>query len=79
MVCVSRCDSHLCNNARRIGQNGLLRIMLLALVWEASGQFYYRGGPMFGFYSNQLGCLGSLVVSLIGTAILILAVRSCAG
>jgi len=25
---------------------------------------------MFGFYSNQLGCIGSIVVSLIGTAIL---------
>jgi hypothetical protein len=34
---------------------------------------------MFGFYSNQLGCLGSLIVSLIGTAILILVIRSCSG
>jgi uncharacterized membrane protein YeaQ/YmgE (transglycosylase-associated protein family) len=34
---------------------------------------------MFGFYSNQLGCLGSLIVSLIGTVILILVIRSCSG
>ena len=34
---------------------------------------------MFAFYSNQLGCLGSLVVSIIGTIILILVIRSCAG
>jgi hypothetical protein len=27
---------------------------------------------MFGFYSNRLGCLGSIVVSLIGTLILAL-------
>jgi hypothetical protein len=32
---------------------------------------------MFAFYSNRLGCLGSIVVSLIGTALVILAVRSC--
>jgi hypothetical protein len=34
---------------------------------------------MFAFYSNKLGCLGSLVVSIIGTIILILVIRSCAG
>jgi uncharacterized membrane protein YeaQ/YmgE (transglycosylase-associated protein family) len=34
---------------------------------------------MFAFYSNQLGCLGSLIVSIIGTIILILVIRSCAG
>jgi hypothetical protein len=27
---------------------------------------------MFGFYSNRLGCIGSIVVSLIGTLILAL-------
>ena len=27
---------------------------------------------MFGFYSNRLGCLGSIMVSLIGTLILAL-------
>jgi hypothetical protein len=25
---------------------------------------------MFGFYSNRLGCIGSILVSLIGTLIL---------
>jgi hypothetical protein len=34
---------------------------------------------MFAFYSNKLGCAGSLVVSIIGTIILILVIRSCAG
>jgi hypothetical protein len=34
---------------------------------------------MFAFYSNRLGCIGSLIVSLIGTVILILMFRSCAG
>ncbi len=28
-------------------------------------------GPMFFFFSNRLGCLGSLMVSLIGTALVI--------
>jgi hypothetical protein len=32
---------------------------------------------MFGFFSNRLGCLGSLAVSAIGTALLILLERSC--
>ena len=27
---------------------------------------------MFGFYSNRLGCLGSLLVSAIGTVVLII-------
>ncbi len=28
--------------------------------------------PVFAFFSSRLGCLGSLLVSLIGTAILVL-------
>ena len=27
--------------------------------------------PMFGFFSNRLGCLGSLAVSLIGSLVVI--------
>jgi hypothetical protein len=34
---------------------------------------------MFGFYSNQLGCFGSLVVSIIGTILLVVLIRSCNG
>jgi len=34
---------------------------------------------MFAFFSNRLGCLGSLVVSLIGTAILALLMWSLFG
>jgi hypothetical protein len=32
---------------------------------------------MFAFYSNRLGCLGSIIVSLIGTAVVIVLIRSC--
>ncbi len=34
---------------------------------------------MFGFYSNQLGCFWSIVVSVIGTILLIVVIRSCSG
>jgi hypothetical protein len=34
---------------------------------------------MFAFYSNRLGCLGSLAVSAVGTLLLILLIRSCSG
>jgi len=34
---------------------------------------------MFGFYSNQLGCLGSIVVSVIGTVVLVALMRGCSG
>jgi hypothetical protein len=33
---------------------------------------------MFGFFSSRLGCLGSLVVSIVGTVLLMLVMRSCA-
>jgi hypothetical protein len=26
---------------------------------------------MFAFYSNRLGCIGSIVISLVGTAVLV--------
>jgi hypothetical protein len=32
---------------------------------------------MFAFFSNRLGCLGSIAVSVIGTIILLLLMRSC--
>ena len=34
---------------------------------------------MFVLFSNRLGCLGSIVVSVIGTVLLILLFRACAG
>jgi hypothetical protein len=37
-----------------------------------------RFGGMFGFFSSRLGCLGSLLVSAIGTIILIVLMRGCA-
>jgi hypothetical protein len=33
---------------------------------------------MFGFFSNRLGCIGSITVSLLGTVIIVLLERSCA-
>ncbi len=33
---------------------------------------------MFAFFSNKLGCLGSLLVSVIGSILLVLLLRSCA-
>ena len=33
---------------------------------------------MFAFYSNRLGCLGSIAVSIIGTILLVVLLRSCA-
>jgi len=29
------------------------------------------------FFSNRLGCLGSIAVSIVGTALLLLLMRSC--
>jgi hypothetical protein len=34
---------------------------------------------MFAFFSSRLGCLGSLAVSIIGTVLLMLLMRACAG
>jgi hypothetical protein len=36
-------------------------------------------GPatMFAFFSNRLGCLGSIAVSIIGTVLLIVLMRGC--
>jgi hypothetical protein len=33
---------------------------------------------MFGFFSNRLGCIGSIAVSLLGTVLVVLLERSCA-
>ena len=34
-----------------------------------------REARVFAFYSNRVGCLGSIVVSIIGTIVLIVLVR----
>jgi hypothetical protein len=39
--------------------------------WPCTGQ------GMFGFFSTRLGCLGSLVVSVVGSALLMLLARGC--
>jgi hypothetical protein len=33
-----------------------------------------QGTPMFVFYSNRLGCAGSILLSLVGTAVLVLVI-----
>ncbi len=35
------------------------------------------GSGMFVFFSNRSGCLGSLLISLVGTAVLFLVLYSC--
>jgi len=34
---------------------------------------------MFAFFSNRLGCFGSIAVSVIGTIILLVLMRGCSG
>jgi hypothetical protein len=34
---------------------------------------------MFAIYTNRLGCIGSILVSIVLSAVLMLALRSCAG
>jgi hypothetical protein len=34
---------------------------------------------MFGFFSSKVGCIGSIVVSIIGTLILMALMRGCSG
>jgi len=34
---------------------------------------------MFAFFSNKTGCLGSIVISVIGTIILLFVMRACTG
>jgi hypothetical protein len=36
----------------------------------------YRAA-MFAFFSNRLGCLGSIAVSVIGTIVLLVLMRGC--
>jgi hypothetical protein len=41
--------------------------------WRIAGRYQ----SMFAFFSNRLGCLGSIVVSVIGTLILLAVLRGC--
>jgi uncharacterized membrane protein YeaQ/YmgE (transglycosylase-associated protein family) len=34
---------------------------------------------MFFFFSNRSGCIGSLVISIVGSLVLMLILRSCNG
>ncbi len=32
---------------------------------------------MFAFFSNRLGCIGSVIVSIVGSIVLLLVLRGC--
>jgi hypothetical protein len=32
---------------------------------------------MFAFFSNRIGCIGSLIISVVGSLVLILVLRGC--
>jgi hypothetical protein len=34
---------------------------------------------VFAFFSNRLGCLGSIIVSVLGTSLLLALMRGCSG
>jgi uncharacterized membrane protein YeaQ/YmgE (transglycosylase-associated protein family) len=34
---------------------------------------------MFAFFSNKLGCIGSIIVSVVGSVLLIVLMRGCSG
>src|SRR3954470_24264189 len=41
--------------------------------WRIAGRYQW----MFAFFSNRLGCVGSIIVSVIGTLILLAVLRGC--
>jgi hypothetical protein len=41
--------------------------------WRTAGPYE----SMFAFFSNRFGCLGSIIVSVIGTLILLAVLRDC--
>ncbi len=38
-----------------------------------------RTTTMFAFFSSRLGCIGSIIVSVAGTVLLIILLRGCGG
>jgi hypothetical protein len=51
-----------------------------AIHWSiipTDGRIAGRYQSMFAFFSNRLGCLGSIVVSVIATLILLAVLRGC--
>jgi hypothetical protein len=51
---------------------------VLSTMHHASVLFGWYADPVFVFFSNRLGCLGSIAVSIVGTALLVMLMRSCA-
>ena len=39
--------------------------------------FSFKGAGMFFFFSNRLGCLGSLLISAVVTIVILLVLSSC--
>jgi hypothetical protein len=48
-----------------------------ATIHDRASQERRYTPTMFAFFSNRLGCLGSIAVSVIGTIILIVLMRGC--
>jgi hypothetical protein len=55
---------------------GVTRFAGLAYGWSEDAA---RLQSMFAFFSNRLGCVGSIVVSVIGTILLLALMRGCSG
>lgn len=34
---------------------------------------------MFAFFSNRFGCVGSIIISVVGTLLMLLLMRGCGG
>jgi len=61
--------------SRRPRRNRSYRLLLPVCETACGGSADLR--VMFAFFSNRLGCIGSLIVSVIGSLVLILVLRGC--
>jgi len=66
---------------RRLGVFRIARLsarsQLFATINDRTSQERRYTPTMFAFFSNRLGCLGSIAVSVIGTIFLIVLMRGC--
>jgi hypothetical protein len=53
--------------------NSTLSLLGDANRWRIAGRYE----SMFAFFSNRFGCVGSIIVSVIGTLILLAVLRGC--
>jgi hypothetical protein len=60
-----------------------IRVVIEAIEWLLPQDVKTARGSsadlrvMFAFFSNRLGCIGSLTVSVVGSLVLILVLRGC--